>query len=192
MKKLIGIIGKKQSGKDTIADYLVQNHGFIKYSYAYPLKNGAMEIFGFTKEQVYGDLKDVVDSEWGVTPRKVLQIMGTELFQYDLQRHIPEFANIGRTIWVKRFSQWYKNNNDKDVVIADVRFKHEVDGILQNGGEIWKVIRIPYIFEKDVHASEVELDNIDEKFINYIIINDNDLDSLYKKISEKIDLNRTE
>lgn len=192
MKKLIGIIGKKQSGKDTIADYLVQNHGFIKYSYAYPLKNGAMEIFGFTKEQVYGDLKDVVDSEWGVTPRKVLQIMGTELFQYDLQRHIPEFVNIGRTIWVKRFSQWYKNNNDKDVVIADVRFKHEVDGILQNGGEIWKVIRIPYIFEKDVHASEVELDNIDEKFINYIIINDNDLDSLYKKISEKIDLNRTE
>lgn len=192
MKKLIGIIGKKQSGKDTIADYLVQNHGFIKYSYAYPLKNGAMEIFGFTKEQVYGDLKDVVDSEWGVTPRKVLQIMGTELFQYDLQRHIPEFVNIGRTIWVKRFSQWYKNNNDKDVVIADVRFKHEVDGILQNGGEIWKVIRIPYIFEKDVHASEVELDNIDEKFINHIIINDNDLDSLYKKISEKIDLNRTE
>ena len=45
-----------------------------------------MEIFGFTKEQVYGDLKDVVDSEWGVTPRKVLQIMGTELFQYDLQK----------------------------------------------------------------------------------------------------------
>lgn len=192
MKKLIGIIGKKQSGKDTIADYLVQNHGFIKYSYAFPLKNGAMEIFGFTKEQVYGDLKDVVDSEWGVTPRKVLQIMGTELFQYDLQKYIPEFANIGRSIWVKRFSQWYKNNNDKDVIIADVRFKHEVDGILQNGGEIWKVIRIPYIFEKDVHASEVELDNIDEKFINYIIINDDDLDSLYKKISEKIDLNRTE
>ena len=120
MKKLIGIIGKKQSGKDTIADYLVQNKGFIKYSYAFPLKNGAMEIFGFTKEQVYGDLKEVVDPEWGVTPRKVLQIMGTELFQYDLQRHIPEFANIGRTIWVKRFSQWYKNNNDKDVVIADV------------------------------------------------------------------------
>lgn len=192
MKKLIGIIGKKQSGKDTIADYLVQNHGFIKYSYAFPLKNGAMEIFGFTKEQVYGDLKEVVDPEWGVTPRKVLQIMGTELFQYDLQRYIPEFANIGGSIWVKRFSQWYKNNNDKDVIIADVRFKHEVDGILQNGGEIWKVIRIPYIFEKDVHASEVELDNIDEKFINYIIINDNDLDSLYKKISEKIDLNRTE
>lgn len=186
MKKLIGIIGKKQSGKDTIADYLVQNKGFIKYSYAFPLKNGAMEIFGFTKEQVYGDLKEVVDPEWGVTPRKVLQIMGTELFQYDLQRHIPEFVNIGRTIWVKRFSQWYKNNNDKDVVIADVRFKHEVDGILQNGGEIWKVIRTPYLCEIDVHASEIELDSLDEKFINQIINNDNNLDSLYQKINEKL------
>lgn len=50
---LIGIIGKKRSGKDTISDYLIKNYGYQKYGFADPLKRGAKEIFGFTDEQLW-------------------------------------------------------------------------------------------------------------------------------------------
>ena len=179
-KKLIGIIGKKRTGKDTIGDYLVNNNGFIKYSFANPLKYGAMEIFGFTKEQVFGDSKDVVDSNWGTTPRLILQIMGTELFQYEIQKYIPEFKEIGRNIWVKRFIQWYSQNNSQNIVICDVRFKHEAESILALGGEIWKVTRDVANNDNDKHSSEVELEDITN--IANIISNNSTFDSLYETI----------
>jgi hypothetical protein len=73
---IVGILGKKRSGKDTTGDYLVANKNFVKYSFANPIKRGAMELFGFTEEQVFGDAKDEIDPTWGITPRLVLQIMG--------------------------------------------------------------------------------------------------------------------
>jgi hypothetical protein len=140
-KLLIGVTAPARSGKDTIGDYLVNEKGYTKYSFANPLKRAAMEIFGFTEKQVFGSLKETVDPIWGVTPRLVLQVMGTELFQYDIQKHIPEFEKIGRGIWVERFKLWYKENSDKNIVICDVRFKHEAEAITQLGGEIWRVER---------------------------------------------------
>ena len=181
---LIGIIGKKRSGKDTTGDYLVNNKGFVKYSFANPLKRGAMEIFGFTDDQVFGDSKDTVDPIWGVTPRLVLQVMGTELFQYDIQKHIPEFEVIGRKIWVKRFKQWYENNKHLNVVICDVRFQHEADAILELGGNVWKVQR-PSIISVDEHPSEKEMDSITG--ITSEIINNGTLDDLYHNVDTLLD-----
>lgn len=184
MGRLIGIIGKKRTGKDTIGDYLVNNHNFIKYSFADPLKRGAMEIFGLTENQVFGDDKDKIVTEWGITPRVLLQIMGTELFQYDIQRHIPEFKKIGREIWVKRFLQWHKENKDRNIVICDVRFKHEAEAIIKQGGEIWKVVRDTNKYTIDSHASEMELEEIQD--LNAIIHNNSSLDKLYSNINKSL------
>ena len=85
---IIGVLGKKRSGKDTTGDYLVANKNFVKYSFANPIKRGAMELFGFTEDQVFGDAKDEIDPTWGITPRLVLQIMGTEVFQYDMPKYL--------------------------------------------------------------------------------------------------------
>ncbi len=41
---IIGIFGKKGHGKDTIADYLVDNYNFHKLSYAEPIKKICREI----------------------------------------------------------------------------------------------------------------------------------------------------
>lgn len=184
MGRLIGIIGKKRAGKDTIGDYLVANHNFTKYSFADPLKRGAMEIFGLTENQVFGDDKDKIATEWGVTPRVLLQIMGTELFQYDIQEHIPEFEKIDRGIWVKRFQQWHKENKDRNVVVCDVRFKHEAEAIIKQGGEIWKVIRDTNKYTIDSHASEMELEEIQD--LNAIIHNNSSLDKLYSNINKSL------
>ena len=62
---IIGISGKKRSGKDTISDYLIQEYKFIKYGFADPIKDIAKIIFGFTEEQLYGNEKDIIDLRWG-------------------------------------------------------------------------------------------------------------------------------
>ena len=183
---LIGIIGKKRSGKDTSGDYLVSEKNFTKYSFANPIKRGAMELFGFSEEQVFGDLKDVVDPTWGITPRLVLQIMGTEIFQYDMPKHIPELQVFGRGFWVKRFEQWYEQNKNLDVVICDVRFQHEADAILKMGGQVWKVQR-PSLVSVDEHASEMEMDLITG--VTNILQNDGTLEDLYNKIDSLVLVN---
>lgn len=197
--KLIGVVGRKRNGKDTIADYLISKHNFQKYSFADPLKRGCMAMFGFTEDQVFGELKDEIDPLWGCKPRDVLQVMGTELCQYHIQEYIPAFKNIGRLIWVKRFEQWYKDkancinqinelnissHPDKlvpatlNVVLSDVRFIHEAETIKKLGGEVWKVVR-PGMDVGDLHASEKELDEIQ---FTHLIENDSTLEDLYRKI----------
>lgn len=176
---IIGIIGKKRHGKDTIADYLVDKYAFEKYSFATPLKKGCMEIFGLTENQVFGDEKDKWNEEWNCYNRDLLKVTGTELYQYDIQKYIPSFKEIGRNIWVKRFGQYYKNNNEKNIVIADVRFIHEADKIKELGGYVWKVFRPQVMDENDTHASELEQDQI---LFDEYLENDSNLDELYKKI----------
>ena len=182
MNKLIGCIGLKRSGKDTISDYLCKNYNFTKYSFADPLKRGCMEIFGFTEDQVFGESKDIIDPVWGCTPRDVLKIMGTEIGQFDLAKYIPAFEEVGRLIWVKRFEQWYSknDNSEKNIVISDVRFLHEANSIVKMGGEIWRVDR-PGMDVGDFHASEMEIFEIP---YNHLITNEGSLEDLYKKIDD--------
>ena len=54
---IIGIYGKKRSGKDTIANFLCEKYGFIKYGFGDPIKDIAKIMFGFTEEQLYGSKK---------------------------------------------------------------------------------------------------------------------------------------
>lgn len=188
MSKLIGVIGIKRSGKDTTADELCNNYNYVKYSLAEPLKRGCMDMFGFTEDQVFNDAKDDIDPNWGCTPRDVLKIMGTEICQYNLQEYLPAFEKIGRLIWVKRFEQWYKNNLDKNIVVADVRFKHEADYITSLGGEIWRVDR-PGTDTTDLHASEREIFEIPYK---HLLVNDSTLEHLYNLIYECIKIKKGE
>jgi len=51
---IIGIAGNAGSGKDTVADHLVKNHGFVKVSLADPLKRIVRDVFAFTDEQLWG------------------------------------------------------------------------------------------------------------------------------------------
>lgn len=176
--KLIGVIGFKRSGKDTTADYLCNNHNFVKYGFADPLKRACVEFFGLTEDQVYGESKDVIDPVWGCTPRDLLKVMGTEIGQYEIANHIPSFKNVGRLIWVKRFEQWYNLNRDKNVVLCDVRFEHQSDMIVKLGGEIWRVDR-PGMDVGDSHASEMEFFDIPYK---HLLTNDADLSAFYGKI----------
>lgn len=186
---IIGVVGKKRSGKDTIGDYLVKKYGFIRMGLADPIKEACKHIFLMEDDQLWGGKKEVIDERYGVTPREILQVMGTELFQYDIYNHLPKLMEKvpPRTLWINRFVLMYKAtkekiNNEPDVVISDVRFKHEAKRIYKMGGKLIKVVR-PGLKNDDTHASEQELDKIHNVFI---IHNDKTIADLLKKVDRYI------
>jgi hypothetical protein len=174
MSKLIGLIGKRRSGKDTVAIYLHDNHEYEHKKFAQPMKDAIEILFNFKKDQLESSLKDEIDPIWNIEPRKIMQLMGTEFLQYELNKIIP---NLGNNFAVKRL---FMNNTNNKIVISDVRFIHEVKAIKERGGILIKIVR-ESIFDKDIdnHISEQGVDDLE---YDYLIINDGSIKDLYDKI----------
>jgi hypothetical protein len=176
---LIGIHGKKYCGKDTVSDYICNKYEYTKYSFATPIKDVCKILFGFSEEQINGTKKEEIDEIWNITPRDAMQKIGTEFGQYQIHEMLPELKCDKRLFWVKHFENNY--NKDKNIIIADLRFKHEYNTIKQLGGIVIKVKRDSNY--NDEHVSENELNN--EKF-DYIIDNNKSKEELYNKINNII------
>lgn len=177
--RIIGLSGRMGVGKNTVANYLVAKHGYADLAFATPLKEAAAAIFGFNREQLHGKLKEVVDPFWEMTPRKVLQLLGT-----DCVRKV-----IRDDVWVKRAQQCVDETRKryqamyvddvaaiqmgitfdavgfvpKGIVVTDCRFSDEAYAIQQWGGEMWRLDRPGFSSKdgdrKDLHVSETALDN---------------------------------
>lgn len=162
---IIGLTGKKQSGKSTTARYLVDNFGFREYSLAEPLKEVCSILFGFNDRQLNGDLKDEIDEKWGITPRSTLQYIGTELFRNNIYKLLPTM-NDG--FWVNVLSQKIlkdiEESSIRKIVISDVRFVNEEKFIHKLGGVIIKIVRPNNKKEEDNHSSENNFNLIKSDF----------------------------
>jgi len=180
--KLIGFLAISRSGKDTCADHLVQNYGYTKMSFAEPLKKMCAIAFGFNQEQLHGDLKEVVDESWGITPRLALQYLGTDVFRKDITKIVP---NIGDNFWINCFKVNYfielQKNPDFKCVISDVRFQNEVDLIKTLGGVVIKLER-PTLDPNRVYNHESERGISLIKNYNYLLVNDKTKEELYEKL----------
>lgn len=175
---LVSLSYKARSGKDTIADYLVQNYGFVKMSFAESLKKASKEIFSFSEEQVNGNLKEVVDPYWNQTPRYILQKVGTELFR----------NYFDKEIWVRSLEARIKRSDSKNICITDTRFPNEVDAVKRWGGKLIKVVRdvVPEITGVKQHESEIALESYTGW--DYIVYNNGTFEDLYRKIDNLISL----
>jgi hypothetical protein len=171
---IIGLSGYARSGKDTVAQYLIDEYGFAKYAFADPIKK-AMYILN----PKLGDLKtyrEMVD-EYGLEVsksasqevRRLLQVFGTEV-----GRNI-----FGENIWVDLCLNSIHSNR---AVISDVRFPNEADKIKERGGVVWRVNR-PQVNALNSHASETSLDDYD---FDCIIDNSGTLESLYLSVNTAI------
>lgn len=163
LPKLIALCGKKRSGKDTAGSLYIEKYGYIKYAFANPLKEACREIFMFNEEQMDGKLKETIDEKWGVSPRKVFQIFGTEMFRQRLTDFFPEMKDIKENFWIYRFELWYKNliktNPNAKVVVTDVRFPNEANIIKKLCGTVIKIERHTKK-NNDSHSSEKSIDLI--------------------------------
>ena len=142
---IIGVCGFIGSGKDTIADYLVNLHHFRRESFANTLKDAVAQVFGWDRTMLEGRTKQArewreqVDPWWAkrlgmphLTPRWILQNWGTEVCR----------KNFHDDIWIASLENKLRNSRD-DVVISDCRFPNEIAAIKQSGGIVVRVVRGP-------------------------------------------------
>jgi hypothetical protein len=52
--RIIGVSGHANSGKDTIAEHLIYEHGFVRVALADPIKRFAYHVFEFSRQQLWG------------------------------------------------------------------------------------------------------------------------------------------
>jgi hypothetical protein len=154
---IIGVCGFIGSGKDTIADYLVNFHEFRRESFASTLKDAVASVFGWDRTMLEGRTKEArewreqVDPWWAarldmptLTPRWVLQYWGTEVCR----------KAFHDDIWIASLENKLRNSKDH-VVISDCRFPNEISSIKNAGGQIVWVQRgaLPEWYQTAVDAN---------------------------------------
>lgn len=201
---VIGLVGFIGSGKDTVANILLEN-SCTRDSFAAPLKDLLSSVFGWPRELLEGDttesrdFRETPDMFWSrklgipnFTPRLALQLVGTDVMR----------DHFHKDIWLNslEYRMRCKESQGRCVVISDARFKNELTLIKSMGGKIiwvqrgelpeWhetaveanrgnvissKIMQTKY---KDVHRSEWDWVGVE---CDYIIHNDGTLDDLRDK-----------
>ena len=190
---LIGIVGLIGSGKDTVAERLVAQHGFRRDSFAKSLKDAVSTMFNWDRELLEGkteisrEWREQPDEYWSdrfgkpVTPRWVLQYFGTEVMR----------GQMYDGIWIDSCLGRYKGEN---TVISDTRFPNEVDTIRKIGGKIILVKRgqDPDWFTSFVEGNIVPTGVHSSEYVwakcefDYTIDNNGTKDDLYQKIDNLV------
>jgi hypothetical protein len=103
---IIGIIGTEGAGKDTLADHLVAEYGFLKYSMAQPIKEIARIMFGWSDELLNGRTKDQIDPVTGIKPREFFKWFGTDIAQHEIHSKFHGLLIPPREMWVHSMRQF--------------------------------------------------------------------------------------
>ena len=192
---LIGVAGWAGAGKDTFADILVEDHGFVKLAFADPLR----EVAAALNPIVAIEEHSVIFEEHGYE-RVLREELRYVRYNDALERHgynkakfkYPEVRQLlqrigteaGRkiisdTLWIDMAME--RAAQHERVVIADMRFQNEANCVLDHDGHTFKITR-PGVGPANDHISEHDLDYW--KF-EEIIDNDGTPEDLHKKV-EKI------
>lgn len=149
---IIGICGRKNHGKDVIANYFVSyREGFAQLAFADPLKESVKSRYDLTEEQLHDPIKkEEIDPRHGLSPRQMFQKCGTSI-RNDLGDNFFIDYLFCRCYGLKR------------ICVSDVRRQNEVNEIRKRGGVIIKVFR-PGQNDDDDHESETDIQHIKEDF----------------------------
>jgi hypothetical protein len=196
---IIAISGLIGSGKDTVADYLVNLHEFRRESFAGNLKNAMCEIFGWDRDMLEGrskssrEWREQVDEWWAkrldmphLTPRWILQHVGTDVIR----------GHFHDDMWLASLENKLRKTDD-DIVISDVRFKNEVKMLKDLGAVCVEVIRgdRPAWYQHAVDGDTKKLETLKVHRSEYDWIgtefdatldNNGTLDDLYKQVEKLI------
>ena len=202
---IIGVCGFIGSGKDTVADYLTNFHGFRRESFANSLKDAVSMVFGWDRTMLEGRTKQArewreqVDPWWAnrlnmpnLTPRWILQYWGTEVCR----------QGFHDDMWIAALENKLRTSTD-NVVISDCRFPNEIKSIKQAGGIIvcvkrgiqphWLDIAMQanrgsgnaqdWLINEHIHASETAW--VGTKFDD-VLDNDGTIDDLFAQVTNLV------
>ena len=174
--RIIGLCGRKGSGKNVVGTYL-ETYGYEQVSFAAKLKESAAAVFDINPErfEVLKNDPDAIitlgtpdeDIAW-LTVRQYLQRYGTEA-------HRDVF---GYDFWRRELFTSLPQGTYKKYAITDVRFDDELRAVRERGGKVWRVNRaLPD--DGDTHASEADPD---PALIDGELFNDGSFEELYAQV----------
>jgi len=183
--RIIGITGKKGHGKSSLAgeirtELASRSRRAKVFSFATRLKEAARISFGLSNEQINGTLgqKEEIDPRWGMSPRTILQLFGTEVAR-----------TIDSNVWVKAvdrdIQRWLADMSTYDMgtaiaIIDDVRYKNEAEYVGMHG-ILARVVRPSFgTGHGEEHTSETEQDGLSPSII---VMNDGTLLDLWNSAS---------
>jgi len=178
---LIGLKGVKRSGKDTAALRMHEQFDFNRYAFADKLKDVARDLWDLSQEQVHGEEweKEEIDDAWGVSPRHLMQVLGTEVAR-----------NAHKDTWIR----WLHRNRlarplsiGARCVVTDCRFLNEAQYIWDQGGKIIEIVRPDKQDSGDTHASEVEMKVIEPDYTIINIVDHEDLEGSLARFYAEVD-----
>lgn len=153
---IVGITGYAQHGKDTAAQVLVNEFGFVRVGFADALKELALAVNpivssndGIAEYDVR--LSDLIDG----TPAARSLLWREESFGWEVAKKWPEVRRflqvlgtearkvLGEDVWVHALDNTLRERMPAaNVVIPDVRFPNEANYVVNHrGGELWRVER---------------------------------------------------
>jgi hypothetical protein len=165
---VVGLTGYAESGKSTTAQYLVEQHGFTRLSFAAPLKKMLRTLDPLLGEHRlsalfghYGDENAIKSSPWGNEYRRLLQVY----------------------FWVLAAGRQMTDPEGR-YVFDDARFPNEADFIKSlNPYGLWNIDR-PGFGPTNSHASEQHAGKLGET----VWLWNTDLESLHDQIDNSVDM----
>ena len=158
---IIGLLGKKRAGKDTVAATLVRDFGFTRVAFADALKEVALgldPIVQLTRVEPYGDravrLSEIVEARGWELAKETAEVRRT------IQRLGVAARSVDPDLWLRVGVDTILRQRDSGpVVVTDVRFPNEAEAIRGLDGLLFRVVR-PGTGIGDTHESEVALDHL--------------------------------
>lgn len=201
---ILGISGKACVGKDTAADHLVKNYGFVKIAFADVMKRICMDTFGFTEQQLWGvsETRNQIDKRYNISPRKSLQNLGDWGRGLYAGIWIQYTMNIAKKLSTEPFLDYrhtrgmfrtdhhteWRDIPPRHVVISDTRYFNEVNAIKDEGGIVMRLLRPEVDLEGAAgrHSSESNQKLMSDDIFNSVIDNSGTIPDLYHKMDEFI------
>jgi len=160
--KVIGLVGYPRTGKDAIAQKLVEDHGFVRLAFGDSVKRLLL-----ATDPSYNDNIDVLEKR---------KANGTYETREKIQNLGQVLRNFDEDFWVNTVREEFMDlPDDSSVIITDIRYQNEFHFVKDVGGEVVGIER-PGYGPVNGHESEVNtgvlLDHADRKILNDATLQD--------------------
>jgi hypothetical protein len=173
----------QQSGKSTVASYLVDCYGFSIVKFAEPIYDMvfalAMNVFDENRELAYRLVYDDKEAIWpvlNVSTRTLLRTFGTEWGRDTISESI--WADIAKSKLIRA------HQHRANVVFDDNRFSNEILMLREFDTKFVRTLR-PEAYVDRSHQSEGLLDAFE---FDYTIMNNGSLWNLYRQIDSMMEV----
>ena len=188
MKKnlIIGLVGKARSGKDTVGQMLVRQHGFVRDALADDLKIAALALDPWIRrqDQSFLRLSELIEqvgwesAKANPEVRTLLQRLGTE----------AGWRMHGQNLWTDRVEARIKAEPNTDRVITDIRMPHEADWLHDVGGILMRITRPDHQGTTGANSRHESETGVDAMAVDIEVFNDGSLADLETKVNRLVQI----